>query len=123
MKHLPVFRAPHKGGLGPRENADLVHTKKSRGKGTRRNKQHLKGRTSRLLDRIAPVGRFGENICDAVTSVMNHQSKTMAGHDTILLTKLRPKEVCDERHDQQHFEPEPVSSTEIKIILQESKQI
>ena len=54
---------------------------------------------------------------DTVTSLNNesNENKTRAGHDTILLAKLGPKELCDE--------PEPVSSTGIQIILQESKQI
>ena len=27
LEHLPVFRAPRKGGLGPRKNTDSVHAK------------------------------------------------------------------------------------------------
>ena len=34
LEHLPVFRTPRYGGLGPRKNADPVHPKKLLGKGT-----------------------------------------------------------------------------------------
>ena len=63
-EHLPFFRAPHEGkGCSP-----PVHgrgalcpgpCKKISLEGDTQHTTH--GRTSRLLDQIGPVGRFGEN--------------------------------------------------------------
>ena len=63
-EHLPVFRAPREGNGRMHQSTDegrmhqSTDAKKSHGKGT---DTETDGRTSRLLDRIGPVGRFGEN--------------------------------------------------------------
>ena len=67
-EHLPVFRAPREADGSMHQSMDegCMHqstdAKKLHGKGTKSVTHKVsRGRTSRLLDRIGPVGPFGEN--------------------------------------------------------------